>query len=73
MNIFKKKKSKKLDLDLNNNKEIINDNIEKDNKLMLQKEKEIDDMIEKLNYKEINHVYNGCTKDDEFCECDIGR
>ena len=71
MNIFKKKNKKKLDL--NNNKEIIDDNVENDKKSMLQKEKEIDDMIEGLNYKETNHVYNGCIKDDEFCECDIEK
>lgn len=38
---------------------------------MLQKEKEIDDMIRNLNYKETNNVYDGYIKDDEFCECDM--
>ena len=30
-------------------------------------------MIKDLHYKEINHVYNGCIKDYEFCECDIEK
>lgn len=73
MNIFKKRKKTKLDLD-DNKENNLKDNIEDDKKQLLLMEKEIDNIFINLkDYKEIKHVYDGCIKNDEFCSCSLEK